>query len=230
MPKIDPVDFWRDGWAVLFFSLAGFFFGGVSLLMALLTMDEGGFFNMFGVCSIVGLGGGMVLLLIGGALFLRARRLKQIGEMIKGYQRIKVSNLAQKMNVSEFQAEQTITVCIRRNIIDGEFNRKTGEFMARNALKLKEMAKLLGAYRRVGIVKMAKKMNVNEQEALKMILGAIEENYIVGYFDRETGEFFTEKGLIHQRDITECPHCGAPVKKISLIGERLVCEACGSKL
>jgi len=98
----------------------------------------------------------------------------------------------------------------------------------RNEKELNDISDLLRAYRRMKITKLSKKMGISEMEAEKKVSRCIEYNLFHGYIDRRTEEVFSMEGLMQERNIKNCSHCGSPVENIVLVGEELHCGACDS--
>ncbi|HPS86177.1 MAG TPA: PCI domain-containing protein [Spirochaetota bacterium] len=93
---------------------------------------------------------------------------------------------------------------------------------------LKQLASLVKTYRRISISEIAKKLNVNEMEAEKLLNTAIDLDLISGNMDRTTGEFFISESLEEIKKISFCPNCGASLTQVIHKGETAKCYACGS--
>jgi len=93
---------------------------------------------------------------------------------------------------------------------------------------LKQLASLVKTYRRISISEIAKKLNVNEMEAEKLLNTAIDLDLISGNMDRITGEFFISESLEEIKKISFCPNCGASLTQVIHKGETAKCYACGS--
>ena len=101
-----------------------------------------------------------------------------------------------------------------------------GLILRKRARRLKDIADMLKAYRRMKVAELARKMGENEFEMEKAIIRCIDLGLVQGHFDRHTGEFFTPEALIQEMKIRNCPHCKAPVDKVVLVGERIECSYC----
>lgn len=93
---------------------------------------------------------------------------------------------------------------------------------------LKQLSVLIKTYRRISISEIAKKFNINEFEAEKLLNTAIELNLISGNMDRNTGEFFISESLNEIKKISFCPNCGTSISQVIHKGETGKCPSCGS--
>jgi hypothetical protein len=117
------------GWIIPFFlGVFGLFWFFFSLLLAFL--DSGDWLGVYAlwICAPVTSGVSLVLIGYGLAMRRRAQRLSEIATMLKAYRRIKISDLAQKLGVTEFEAERVIARCIELGMVEGNIDRATGEF------------------------------------------------------------------------------------------------------
>jgi hypothetical protein len=62
------------------------------------------------------------------------RRMEELGGFLRTYRRIKISELARKLGVNEFEAERTVGRCIDLGFVEGFVDRSAGEFVAREAM------------------------------------------------------------------------------------------------
>jgi hypothetical protein len=62
------------------------------------------------------------------------RKMHELGGFLRTYRRIKISDLARKLGVNEFEAERTVGRCIDLGHVEGFVDRSAGEFVAREAL------------------------------------------------------------------------------------------------
>ncbi len=93
---------------------------------------------------------------------------------------------------------------------------------------LKQLAALIKTYRRIGLTDIAKKFNINDTEAEKLLNMAIDLKLITGNMDRTTGEFFLSESLNEIKKVSFCPNCGASLTQVIHQGETGKCSACGS--
>ena len=99
--------------------------------------------------------------------------------------------------------------------------------------KLKDVADVLKAYRKIELSKLAQKLGRNEIETEKLVMKCVENKLIYGYIDRQAGAFFTGDYLSQVQDAThgwKCPSCGAYNDKVLLPGETAKCNYCGKLL
>jgi hypothetical protein len=114
------------------------FWAGFSILLAFLDVGDWLGDLALWVCAPVTLAVGLGLM--GYGLKLRSdilretRRLQEIAGVLREYRRMKIADLARKLNVNEFEAERTIGQCIEKGYVEGFVDRSAGEFVAREAL------------------------------------------------------------------------------------------------
>ena len=99
--------------------------------------------------------------------------------------------------------------------------------------RLKDVADILKAYRRIKLPDLANKLQRTERESEKLVLECIEEGMIYGYMDRSANAFFTTDYLYQVRDAKhgwKCSACGAYNDSIVLPGETAKCKYCGRVL
>ena len=108
--------------------IAGLFFGFFFLLIGALVGTGSGFGGMFYVCGVIGLIPGIILI----ALVFKMRRkdedLESLGEILQAYRRIKMSEIARKLGVNEFEAERRVAKAIDMGFVKGYIDRNTHEF------------------------------------------------------------------------------------------------------
>ncbi|MBI5001199.1 MAG: PCI domain-containing protein [Euryarchaeota archaeon] len=116
-------------WVIPFFlGVFGLFWFFFSLLLAFLSSDDWLGVYALWICAPVTSGASLVLIGYGLAMRRRARRLSEIATMLRAYRRIKISDLARKLAVTEFEAERVIARCIELGMVEGHIDRTTGEF------------------------------------------------------------------------------------------------------
>ena len=106
---------------------------------------------------------------------------------------------------------------------------------AKSNLKRREylidMADILKAYRRVTISDFAKRIEMNDADAERIILECLEDGLLFGYISRRSRVFFTREYLDQIEDVQigwECQNCGSHNQEILLPGEVDRCPFCGS--
>ncbi|MDD4308379.1 MAG: PCI domain-containing protein [Thermoplasmata archaeon] len=118
-------------WQIFFFlGIAGLFFGCFFLLIGLiLFFIEAEMYNMFllGFAPLA-LIPGIILMVIGMRKRARMKDLESLADILRAYRRIKVSKIAQKLGVNEFEAERRIAICVDRGWVKGYIDRTTEEF------------------------------------------------------------------------------------------------------
>lgn len=60
--------------------------------------------------------------------------LENLAEILRTYRRIKVAKIAQKLGVTEFEAERRIAICVDRGWVKGNIDRTTDEFFTQESL------------------------------------------------------------------------------------------------
>lgn len=98
----------------------------------------------------------------------------------------------------------------------------------RRERRLKAIATMLKAYRRIKIAELARKLGITEFKAEQVIAQCIHEGLVTGHIDRVTGEFFTDESLHVTKAGFKCPSCGAHNSAVYLVGESAKCEYCGN--
>ena len=128
---------WDNYEIPMFLGIAAFFFafmlgivGGVTFLTDATT-------PLRGMCIAV-----LVILIVGGAAFVaigmrgrnRVAHLENVADLLKGYRRMRIEVLANKLGVTPMEAEYTIAECLGRDLVEGYFDRRSGEFFTKEAL------------------------------------------------------------------------------------------------
>jgi len=94
--------------------------------------------------------------------------------------------------------------------------------------RLKTVAALARAHRRVLLPELAQKAGISVTEIEKVLAEAVCMGLVSGNIDRSTGEFFTDESLNEKAGIRYCSSCGAPLDRVYMAGETAKCPSCGS--
>ncbi len=120
------------------FGLFVLFWAGFSILMAVIQPDDWLGEIALWLCTPVTLAIGLGLIGYGlkvrGDVMRESRRMQELGGFLRTYRRIKISELARKLGVNEFEAERTVGRCIDLGFVEGFVDRSAGEFVAREAI------------------------------------------------------------------------------------------------
>jgi len=120
------------------FGLFVLFWAGFSILLAIIQPGDWLGDLALWLCTPVTLAVGLGLtgygLKIRSDVLRETRRLQEIAGVLKEYRRMKISDLARKLGVNEFEAERTIGQCLEQGYVEGFVDRSAGEFVAREAL------------------------------------------------------------------------------------------------
>ena len=132
-----PVDLLGD-WQIFFFlGIAGLFFGCFFLLIGLILVVVGSFSGpgeIMLVLAILALIPGIFLMAIGLRKRKAAKDLEKLAELLRAYRRIKISKVAQKLGVTEYEAEMKIAACLDAGLVKGNIDRVTEEFFTLESL------------------------------------------------------------------------------------------------
>ncbi len=119
-------------WQIFFFlGLAGLFFGFFFLLIAAILMAiswDSGIWKLLFTLAVLALTPGILLIYLGTKKRKAGKDLENLAELLRAYRRIKISKVAQKLGVTEYEAEMRIAQCMDRNLIVGHIDRTTEEF------------------------------------------------------------------------------------------------------
>ncbi|HRX16874.1 MAG TPA: hypothetical protein P5123_11215 [Spirochaetota bacterium] len=129
---------------------------------------------------------------------------------------------------TEIEAGAGIAIASMAFVLPGIFFLYQGYKATKEEEMVESLAMIIHATRRISIDNIAEKMGVSVPTARRFMLMALKLRLINGFFDRTTGEFFTEDGKTDTSPFKFCPHCGSPFNKIFLHGETIKCPACGS--
>ena len=124
-------------WQIFFFlGIAGLFFGLFFLMIGLILLFTGsGVQNLFlGVFMPLCLIPGIILAAIGLKKHKAVKDLESLAEVLRAYRRIKIARVAQKLGVTEMEAEKRIAACIDRGWVKGYIDRTTDEFFTLESL------------------------------------------------------------------------------------------------
>lgn len=113
-------------------------------------------------------------------------------------------------------------------IIPGIVLFRSGQRHTRYEERLRQLASLIKAYRRISIADISRNLGISEMDARELVARGISLEMIKGYMDKNTDEFFTEDSTDDVRKIHNCPNCGAQIEQILHRGETGKCSACGS--
>jgi hypothetical protein len=120
-------------WQIFFFlGIAGLFFGCFFLLIGFILLAVGsgtGIWKLFLlVLAPLALIPGISLMYVGIRKRGPVNDLRKLAELLRAYRRIKISKVAQKLGVTEFEAEKRIAACVDRGFVQGYIDRTTEEF------------------------------------------------------------------------------------------------------
>jgi len=113
-------------------------------------------------------------------------------------------------------------------IIPGVALFRSGQRHTKYEERLKQLASLIKAYRRISIADISRNLGIGEMEARELVNTAISLDMIKGYMDRNTDEFFMEGVDSAVKALHSCPNCGARIEQVLHKGETGKCSACGS--
>lgn len=113
-------------------------------------------------------------------------------------------------------------------IIPGIALFRSGQKHTQYEERLRQLASLIKAYRRISIADISRNLGISEMDARELVARGISLEMIKGYMDKNTDEFFTEESTADVRKIHNCPNCGAQIEQIIHSGETGKCSACGS--
>ena len=108
-------------------------------------------------------------------------------------------------------------ICTPIGIIPGIICIAIGLILRNHQKRFEQIAELVRAYRRIKISELARKMGKTEFDTERILVQCIDRKLIEGYFDRNTGEFFTKEEMWQRLTIQNCPRCGAPHDQIHLV-------------
>lgn len=69
------------------------------------------------------------------------KEFEDVADVLKAYRRIKIADLARKLNTSEFEAEKMVLECIEHKLIHGYMDRQAGAFFTSDAMHQMSAAK-----------------------------------------------------------------------------------------
>jgi hypothetical protein len=119
-------------WQIFFFlGIAGLFFGCFFLLNSVILIVVGfgtGIWKLFLALAVLALIPGTLPMFLGLKKRKPVKDLESLAEVLRAYRRIKISKVAQKLGVNEFEAERRIAACIDRGLVKGHIDRTTEEF------------------------------------------------------------------------------------------------------
>jgi hypothetical protein len=124
-------------WQIFFFlGVAGIFFGSFFLMIGLILLFVGAEMNnlFLMVFAPLALTPGIILMAIGMKKRRRFKDMEILAELLRAYRRIKISKVAGKLGVNEFEAEKRIAECIDLGLIKGNIDRTTEEFFTLESL------------------------------------------------------------------------------------------------
>lgn len=131
-------------------------------------------------------------------------------------------------NAGEKEAGAGIAIFSLSLVLSGFFFLYRGYRDSREEELVESLAMAVHANRRITMDDAATKLGITIPRARSLMMTALKKKLVKGYFDRTTGEFFTEEGKGDKQQFRFCPYCGAPFKKIYLEGETIRCESCSS--
>jgi len=126
-------------WQISFFlGIAGLFFGlffGLFGLILLVVAADSGVWKLFLLAlAPIALLPGIILMALGLRKRKQAKDLENLANLLKTYRRIKVRKIAEKMGVTEFEAEKRIAMCTEKGLVKGYIDRSTEEFFTEESL------------------------------------------------------------------------------------------------
>jgi len=166
--------------------------------------------------------------------------LDDVASLFRSYEEISIEDAADILNLSERKTEKKVHQCIDRSLLPGRIingvyysaakldyiNRRTNWLE-----RLKDVADILIAYRRVDIKVVAGKIGQDIQTTERLILECIEEGMVKGYLSSKQHVFYTQEYLEQLDDARvgwTCDKCGAHHDEVLLPGDYGKCEYCGS--
>ena len=133
----EPADILGD-WQIFFFlGIAGLFFGFFFLLIAAILLVVGfdtGIWKLFLALATLALAPGILLMYLGTKKRRAGKDLENLAELLRAYRRIKISKVAQKLGVTEYEAEMKIARCMDLGLVQGHIDRVTEEFFTLESL------------------------------------------------------------------------------------------------
>jgi len=166
--------------------------------------------------------------------------LDDVASLFRSYEEISIEDAAEILNISERKTEKKVYQCIDRGMLRGriinaiyyspaklEYINKRTDWIER----LKDVADILIAYRRVEIKVVAKKIGQDIPTTERLILECIEEGMVKGYLSSKQHVFYTHEYLEQLDDAKvgwTCDKCGAHHDEVLLPGDYGKCEYCGS--
>lgn len=91
--------------------------------------------NIIGICSVITLIPGIIFLYFGLKVTREERELVELASYLRTYRRINLSDLARKLDKSEFKTEKILMKCVDRKLVDGFIDRASNEFLIRKAME-----------------------------------------------------------------------------------------------
>jgi DNA-directed RNA polymerase subunit RPC12/RpoP len=111
----------------------GLFFDMVGILGATVINEEmeappESYWGIVGLCTVVFVLPGIAIFAWGWKLGQKQRELEKLAGFLKSYRRVSISDVAHKLDRSEYDTEHLITECVEKGLIRGYFDRSSGEF------------------------------------------------------------------------------------------------------
>ncbi len=134
----EPADILGD-WQIFFsLGIAGLFFGCFFLIIGFILLAVGfdtGIWKLFLlVLAPLALTPGILLMAVGMKKRKAAKDLENLATLLNTYRRIKVRRVAEKLGVTEFEAEKKIASCVEKGLVRGHIDRATEEFFTLESL------------------------------------------------------------------------------------------------
>ncbi|MGA1872248.1 MAG: PCI domain-containing protein [Thermoplasmatota archaeon] len=166
--------------------------------------------------------------------------LDDVASLLRSYEQISIEDAAEILNLSERGAEKKIHQCIDRGMVQGKvinavyYSPAKLEYLDRRTdwiERLKDVADVLIAYRRVQIKVVSEKIGQDMATTEKLILECLEEGLVKGYLSTKQHVFYTQEYLEQLDDARvgwTCDKCGAQHDEVLLPGDYGRCTYCGS--
>jgi hypothetical protein len=166
--------------------------------------------------------------------------LDDVVSVLRSYDEISIEDAAEMLDLSEMVCERKITRCIGRGMVQGKIvngiyysHSKLEYFQKRTnwVERLKDIAEILNAYRRVGIGMVADKIGEDVPTTERLILECLEEDMVKGFLSTKQHVFYTQDYLDQIDDVRigwSCEQCGASHDEVLLPGDYGTCNYCGS--
>ncbi len=139
-----------------------------------------------------------------------------------------IAMVATYSNAQELSAGKGLALFSIGIIIPGLLFVIKGFSIAQREEQLELIVTALLTNRRITVESLAEKVGLHESLTRRLLYKGVAGKKLKGFFDRNTGEFVLEESLEQSQRLDKCPSCGAPLDKLYLKGEQVVCPACNT--